>query len=185
MERELESYLRYLKGDQTGLRQIVESYWNSMLLFTNSYVHDLSEAEDIAQEALIRLTIKRPRFDEASQLKAYIFKICRNLSLNHLKKQKRTQLLHAGITEDTEQEIQEVHKRMELEEQKQLLHRAIGQLKQEYREVIYLRYFEGLSSREASRILRCTEKQLNSLTYQARQQLKKILVKEGYSIENL
>ncbi len=184
MEKELESYLRYLKGDQTGLRHIVTSYWNSMLLFTNTYVHDLAEAEDIAQEALIRLTIRRPRFDEAAQLKAYLFKICRNLALNHLRRQKRIQL-HDGITEQSDTEIQEVHKRMELAEQKRMLHHAMAQLKQEYQEVLYLRYFESLSSREAARILRCTEKQINNLTYQARQQLKKILEKEGYSIEDL
>ncbi len=185
MERELESYLRYLKGDQTGLRVIVESYWNSMLLFTNSYIHDLSEAEDIAQEALIRLTIKRPRFENSSQLKSYLFKICRNLALNYLKKQKRIQRQSYEIAEQTNDEIQQVEQRMELAEQKQLLHHAIQQLKQEYREVIYLRYFESLSVREAAVILRCSEKQLTALAYQARQQLKKILEKEGNPIEIL
>jgi RNA polymerase sigma-70 factor (ECF subfamily) len=59
------------------------------------------------------------------------------------------------------------------------------QLKQEYREVLYLRYFEALSAKEAAKIMKCSEKKLTNLAYQARQQLKKILEKEGFSIENL
>lgn len=185
MEREMECYLRYLKGDQTGLREIVEKYWNNMLLFTNGYVHNLAEAEDIAQEALIKLSIKRPKFEHESQLKAYLFKICRNLSLNYLKKQKHIIDSPYEITEHAADEIEEVEERMALEESKQRLHHAMQQLKQEYREVLYLRYFEYLSAKEAAKILKCSEKQLTAIAYQARQQLKKILEKEGYSIEIL
>lgn len=185
MESGIESYLRYLEGDQSGLRVIVELYWNSMLLFTNGYVHNLNDAEDIAQEALIKLSIKRPKFEQEAQLKAYLFKICRNLALNHLKKQRRTQIMTQEITENIEDEMQEVEERMELEDSRQMLHRALSKLKQEYREVLYLRYFEALSAKEAARIMKCSEKKLNTLAFQARAQLKKILEKEGFSIENI
>ncbi len=185
MERGIENYLRYLEGDRDGLRAIVELYWNSMLLFTNGYVHNLSDAEDIAQEALIKLSIKRPKFEHENQLKAYLFKICRNRALNLLKKEGRLQHLTQEITENLKDEMQEVEERMELEESRQTLHRAMLQLKQEYREVLHLRYFENLSAKEAARIMRCSEKKLTALAYQARQQLKKILEKEGYGYENL
>ncbi len=185
MERGLESYLRYLDGDQGGLRDIVELYWNSMLLFTNGYIHNLTDAEDIAQEALIKLSIKRPRFEHESQLKAYLFKICRNLSLNYLKKQGRTQNVDPEIMENMEDQMQEVEERMELDETRRMLRHAMQQLKQEYREVLYLRYFESLSAKEAAKIMKCSEKKLTALAYQARQQLKKILEKEGFGIENL
>ncbi len=185
MERGIESYLRYLDGDQGGLRDIVELYWNSMLLFTNGYIHNLTDAEDIAQEALIKLSIKRPRFEHESQLKAYLFKICRNLSLNYLKKQGRMQNVNPEIMENMEDQMQEVEERMELDETRRMLRHAMQQLKQEYREVLYLRYFESLSAKEAAKIMKCSEKKLTALAYQARQQLKKILEKEGFCIENL
>ena len=185
MERGLENYLRYLNGDQGGLRVIVELYWNSMLLFTNGYVHNLTDAEDIAQEALIKLSIKRPKFEHESQLKAYLFKICRNLSINYLKKHRRTQSMAQEMTENIKDDMQEVECRMELEDTKLRMHHAMQSLKQEYREVLYLRYFEGLSAKEAARIMKCSEKQLTATAYQARQQLKKILEKEGFSIENI
>ncbi|MBQ8011717.1 MAG: RNA polymerase sigma factor [Oscillospiraceae bacterium] len=185
MERVLDSYLRYLNGDQDGLRDIVELYWNSMLLFTNGYVHNLSEAEDISQEALIKLSIKRPKFEHESQLKAYLFTICRNRSLNYLKRQGRMQNITPEIMENMKDEMQEVEERMELDDTRRTLRHAMEQLKQEYREVLYLRYFEALSAKEAAKIMKCSEKKLTNLAYQARQQLKKILEKEGFSIENI
>lgn len=184
----IESYLRFLKGDQSGMRAIVELYWDSMLLFTNGYVHNLSDAEDIAQEALIKLSVKRPKLREEPQLRSYLLKICRNLAINHVKKKKRTVMMPhetAELVEDEINSIEEVENRMQLEDSKRLLHEAMQQLRQDYREVLYLRYFSELSLKETAHIMHCTEKQVTALSYQARQQLKKILEKEGYSSEEL
>lgn len=185
MENGLESYLRFLEGEQSALKSIVELYWDSMLLFTNGYVHNLSDAEDIAQEALIRLSIKRPRLIHENQLKAYLFKICRNLAINHLKKQKRQIDMSQELTENLEDEMQEIEARMELKDSAQILHRMMQKLKREYREILYLRYFEQLTIPECAKIMRCSERQATALSYQARQALRKMLEKEGYSVENI
>ncbi len=185
MENGWESYLRFLEGDQSALKTIVRLYWDSMLLFTNSYVHNLSDAEDIAQEALIKLSIKRPHLVHENQLKAYLFKICRNLAINHMKKQKRHVEMSQEITENIEDEMQEIETRMELKDSAQALHRAMQKLKLEYREILYLRYFEQLTIPECSKVMKCSERQATAISYQARQALRKILEKEGYSIENI
>ena len=185
MEAGLESYLRFLKGEQSALKTVVELYWDNMLLFTNSYVHNLSDAEDIAQEALIKLSIRRPKFTHENQLKAYLFKICRNLSVNYLKKQKRQAKLSQELTENTEEDLQEIEARMELKESASQLHNAIQKLKLEYREILFLRYFEQLTIPECAKIMKCSERQATAVSYQARQALRKILEKEGYSIENI
>ncbi len=185
MENGLDSYLRFLEGDQSALKTVVELYWDDMLLFTNGYVQNLSDAEDIAQEALIRLSIKRPRLVHENQLKAYLFKICRNLSINHLKKQKRHIDMSQELTENIEDDMQKIEARMELKDSAQALHHAMRKLKLEYREILYLRYFEQLTIPECARIMKCTERQATAVGYQARQALRKILEKEGYSIENI
>ncbi len=185
MEQGIESYLRFLKGDPSEFKVIITLYWDSLLLFTNSYVHNLSDAEDIAQEAMIQLSIKRPRLAHENQLKAYLFKICRNRAINYLKKQKRNLSMTQELTENIKDEMQEVVTRMELQESRIQLHYAMQKLKTEYREILYLRYFEQLSMYECARIMKCSEKKAASISYQARQQLRKILEKEGFCIEDL
>ncbi|MBR1528563.1 MAG: RNA polymerase sigma factor, partial [Oscillospiraceae bacterium] len=168
MEHGLESYLRFLEGEQSALKTVVQLYWDSMLLFTNSYVHNLSDAEDIAQEALIKLSIKRPHLVHENQLKAYLFKICRNLAINHMKKQKRHVEMSQEITETIEDEMQEIETRMDLKDSAQILHHAMQKLKLEYREILYLRYFEQLTIPECAKIMKCTERQATAVGYQAR-----------------
>jgi RNA polymerase sigma-70 factor (ECF subfamily) len=185
MEKGIESYLQFLKGDQTEMRHIVEVYWDNMLLFTNGYVHNVSDAEDIAQEALIELAVRKPRLEEEHQLKAYLFKVCRNKALNHLKKYQRMVGLSPEAEEFIEDETEQIEQRMEMKESSKLLHHAMLKLPQNYREILYLRYFGDLSMKEAARIMRVTEKQATATAYQARQQLRKILEKEGYSGEDL
>lgn len=185
MKNGIESYLRFLKGEQSEFKIIIELYWDSMLLFTNGYLHNLSDAEDIAQEAFVKLSIKRPRLSHENQLKAYLFKTCRNMAINYLKKQKRKISMTQELTETIEDEMQEVASRMELNESRLQLHCAMQKLKTEYREILYLRYFEQLNTKECAKVMKCSEKQVTAVSYQARQQLRKILEKEGFSIENI
>ncbi len=185
MENGLESYLRFLKGEQSAMKVIVQLYWDSMLLFTNGYVHNLSDAEDIAQEALIKLSIKRPKLTHENQLKSYLFKICRNLAINHLKKEKRRSDMSQELTENIEDETQEITSRMEMNDSAKMLNLAMQKLKTEYYEVLYLQYFEQLTIPECAKVMKRTERQTTALGYQARQALRKILEKEGFSVENL
>ena len=114
-----------------------------------------------------------------------LFKICRNKALNHLKKYQRMVGLSPEAEEFIEDESEEIEARMELKDSRLMLHRALQKLPQNYREVLYLRYFADLSMRDAAKVMRITEKQAAAIAYQARQQLKKILEKEGYSGEEL
>lgn len=185
MERGIDSYLLFLKGDKFAMHSIVEMYWDTMLLFTNSYVRNISDAEDIAQEALIELAVRKPRLEQEHQLKAYLFKICRNKAINHLKKSQRMVGLSPEAEEFIEDETALIENRMDMAESQRSLHHAMQQLPQNYREVLYLRYFGDLSMKETARVMRITEKQATAVAYQARQQLKKILEKEGYTGEEL
>ena len=64
MERGIENYLQFLRGDQAAMRSIVELYWDMMLLFTNGYVHNLSAAEDIGDYAVYRKSYGTERKNE-------------------------------------------------------------------------------------------------------------------------
>lgn len=61
---------------------------------------------------------------------------------------------------------------------------ALGKLKKEYRETLFLVYFEELSYRQAAQVLGRTEQQVTNLVYRGKQQLKQLLEQEGYQYEN-
>lgn len=72
-----------------------------------------------------------------------------------------------------------------LDEQKIMLHRAMKKLKPEYRQVLWLYYFEELPFRDIARIMKRTPHSAETLAYRARGALKKLLEKEGFIYEKL
>ena len=66
-----------------------------------------------------------------------------------------------------------------LQEEKILLHRCMKQLKPEYRQVLWLTYFEGFDHRQTAAIMGKTVHGVDTLVYRAKKALKKELEKEG------
>ena len=66
------------------------------------------------------------------------------------------------------------------EERKRQLYEAMEKLKDDYREALYLVYFEDMSYRQAASVMGKSESQITKLVYRGKQSLKIILEKEGF-----
>lgn len=110
-------------------------------------------------------------------MKAYLYKTARNMALRHKHKWKIHFSLEA-LEEEPESEtlVEEV---IQTAEQRRILHFCLEQLKSDYREALYLVYFEGMSHAEAAYLMGKAEKQIADLVYRGRKALKKKLEKEG------
>ena len=68
-------------------------------------------------------------------------------------------------------------------EQKRILHQALHRLKLEYRQVLYLSFFEGFSNTETAFIMKKLDRQIKSLLYNAKKALKSELERNGFEYE--
>ncbi len=59
----------------------------------------------------------------------------------------------------------------------------MSRLAADYRNILWLIYFEGFSNREAGMILKKSDRQIKNLLYRAKQSLKTILEREGFHYE--
>ncbi len=66
-----------------------------------------------------------------------------------------------------------------------MLHKAIEQLNPEYRQVLYLIYFEDFNTSQAAKIMDKTNRQITYLLYRAKQSLKSRLEQERFQYEEL
>ena len=71
------------------------------------------------------------------------------------------------------------------EESKRALHRALEKLTPDYRQVLWLVYFEDFSNREVAVIMKKNSRQIKNLLYRAKKSLKAELDKDGFIYENL
>lgn len=72
-----------------------------------------------------------------------------------------------------------------IEERKITVHRALQRLNTEYRQVLWLLYFDGLTNSEASIVMKKNTRQMKNLVYRAKNALKSELDKEGFIYEEL
>ena len=180
MDNGASSYHRFLAGDISGFEELVRTYGDKLLFFINGFVKDLAAAEDLTEDTFMELLVHKRRFKENASFKTYLFKIGRNKALNYLKRSAR---LRPVPLEDAESDCQAdnfTESVLLWDEQRRQLHAAMVRMKPEYREVLYLLYFEDMSYDAAAAVLGKNKKQIDNLAYRAKAQLKVALEKEGY-----
>ena len=178
------SYRRFLEGDESGFVEIVRDYKDGLILYLNSFVKNITAAEELAEDTFVRLGIKRPRFSEKSSFKTWLYAIGRNAAVDYIRKKTR----HGTVPFDKcdgfadEESLENTYIR---EERKIIIHKAMNGLKSEYRQVLWLVYFEGFSNKEAAAIMKKSTHAVETLIYRARQSLKSELIREGFDNEDL
>ena len=179
MDNGASSYRRFLQGDESGLEDIVNMYGDGLMLFINSFVNNLSLAEEIMEDVFMELVVKKHKFKEESSFKTYLFKIGRNKAFNVMKKNNRCTYIEDKEIEDDKKFEDNIIKN---EEQKHI-HNALKKLPKDYKTVLYLIYFEDMSYNEIEKVMKKNNKQIKNLAYRARIALKEILGKEGFVYE--
>ncbi len=175
------AYNRYLNGDNTALLEIIREYRGGLIMYLNSYVHDLNIADELCCETFVRLADKKPKFRESSSFKTFLFGIGRNVALEYLRRNKNriAEPLDEAAPADTDLEREYLEK-----ERNRQLYKAIGSLKSEYAQALWLTYFEELSNKEIAAVMKKSLSAVKVLLHRARLALKDELEKEGFEYEN-
>ena len=134
-------YRQYLNGDDAGLEALMEKYGDPLTVYLDGYLHDIHEAEELMLDVFAYLFTKKPRIREGG-FKAYLYKAARHMALRHKSKRKLMFSLDALTDEpDGQQLAEEV---IGTAERNRILHYCMGEMNPDYREVLYLTYFEGI-----------------------------------------
>ena len=118
MEKETE--LSLIKGSLNGIpsafRVLVEEYQGFAYQLASRYVHDEDEAEDITQEAFVRIWKNLAKYNSEFRFSTWLGKIVTNLSIDHLKSGRRR---HERKVTEASMEMADsssVHDNIEVEE---------------------------------------------------------------------
>ena len=171
-----ELYRQYISGDETGLDELMKKYGDPLTLYINGYLHDVHEAEDLMIEAFSYLFTKKPRIRDGG-FKAYLYKAARHMALRH-KSRRRIIFSLDDLTREPEAQtlVEEV---IRTKERNQILHLCMEELNPDYREALYLTYFEGMSYQQAAEVMGKSVKQITNMVYRGKERLRGLLKREG------
>lgn len=173
------AYRQYLEGLEESADILVERYGDALTYYINGYIHDIHEAEDLMIEAFARIFAKERPIDGKGSFRAYLYKTARNLTIRHSQKH-RLWFLHLDDMDFELPSEELVDTKLLQSERKRHLYEAMAKLKVEYREALYLVHLEGMSYREAGKVLGKSEQQITNLVHRGKQSLKKILEQGGF-----
>ena len=171
-----ELYRQYLHGGEAGLEALMKKYGDLLTLYINGYLHDVHEAEDLMIEVFSYLFTKKPRIRDGG-FKAYLYKAARHMALRH-KSRRRLFFNLDDLTEEPDGQtlVDEV---IRTKERDQILHFCMDELNPDYREALYLTYFEGMSYLQTAEVMGKSVKQITNMVYRGKERLRGLLEREG------
>lgn len=131
------------------------------------------DAEDVVQDTLIKVWNKRNEWHEIDSMEAFCMTICRNMSLDKIKRPARNDSsLEQGTTEPTDRNSADPYERIIQKDRVENVRRLIATLPEKQRTCMQLRDFEGKSYRDIAQIMQITEEQVKVNIFRARQTVK-------------
>ncbi len=185
MDNGASSYRRFLDGDDKGLAEIVRDYKDGLILYLNGFVNNVSVAEELMEETFFKIITKRPMFTAKRSFKTWLYTIGRNVAIDYLRHTSKQSHASSDDIEDYLKDEYDLEKMYIIEEQKIAVHKALRKLHPEYRQVLWLLYFDEFSYTEAAIIMKKSTRQMKNLVYRAKSALKSELDKEGFIYEEL
>ena len=170
-------YSRYLaEHNEDDLRILLERHKESLMLFLHSFVRNMADAEELMLDAYAEAAAGAD-YSGKSSFKTWLFSIGKNLALTYLRKQRFT----AGESiAQTDVIAAPPELNILREERNRQLYEALSHLREDYRQILILLYFEDMSHEEAGRVMGKTKRQTYHLAERGRAALKEQLERMGF-----
>lgn len=142
------------RGDLGALDHLFVRHHRPLYGYMARMTGDRHAAEDLVQEAFLRLLRLRGRYAPQGRFRAWLFRIGHNLAHDHIRAGHR--LVAIDDAGELGEEMTSALEDLEEAEQRRSLEAAVTALPPQHRDVLLLRGVEGLSNEEIASVLGCS-----------------------------
>lgn len=172
-ETELMSNLA--SGEMEALAEIVRRYQDKVLALAYRFLNDWTKAEDVAQEAFLRVHRSSRNYKPQASFSTWLYRIVSNLCLDERRRQTRLPLSIEDAPCDVA--VDSGSDPVERNETIELVQKAIGELPERQRLAVILHRYENLSYDEICEVTKWTKAAVESLLVRAYANLREKLSK--------
>ena len=182
---EADIVVRVLKGDRQAYALLIDEYKNPIYNLAYRMTQNRQDAEDLAQETFLRSFRELSRFDKNRRFYTWLYTISLNIIRNHLKKAGRkadfnntdasSNWIDLNAHNNGEIENDDAD-RLKKEKEKQI-EICLLKLSPELRELLVLRFYQGLSFEMISEITGFSQSAVKMRVYRGLEKLREIMSK--------
>ena len=163
----------YANGDSIAARVLTTRHAPRVLALAKRMLRDEAEAEDVTQEAMLRLWKNAGAWRQGeAKVSTWLYKVASNLCLDRLRGKKGTDLDDIPEPQDDTPGVEET---MMQGERARNLTDAMAQLPERQRMAVSLRHIEGLSNPEIAEAMDISIEAVESLNARGKRSLKSLL----------
>lgn len=166
---------RVREGDDDAFAEIVDRYKNSLVNYLTHLVRSRDRAEELAQDAFVRLYRNASQYKEQERLGPYLFRIATNLVVSEARREKRWSLLLPRLNASTNQSAPSPDATLYTDEIQRQVSAALERLPVKYRAPLVLFEIEEWSYDEIAKALEIRCGTVKSRISRARDLLRKHL----------
>ncbi len=150
---------RFQSGDEGAYIELVNRYRDRIYNFVFQFLGDIEEAEDVAQNTMIKLYEKKHYYKEIAKFSTWIYTIARNLANTELRKRKRRKITYLSQMSRKEKQYEipaiqnDVDKSLNDDYINKRIKKAIQKLPEHFKSIIILRDIQEFSYDEISNIV--------------------------------
>ena len=175
------------QGRELAFRELVRRYERPVFSLVFRMVRDRETAEDLAQDAFVKILNHIDKYSPEFKFSSWLFKIANNVAIDHLRRRRLDTIsmdgsLHASTASEVEattlnlaSEQESALDELEAKELGSAIERAIATLRPEYRACIMLRHVEGRAYEEIAATLDLPLGTVKTYIHRARHELRKAL----------
>jgi RNA polymerase sigma-70 factor (ECF subfamily) len=160
-----------INGDADSFTELCRRYYPAMVAIAHSALGDRHLAEDAAQQAFAKAAVKLPQLKNENRFAGWLAAICRNVAKDMAR---RTENLH--ITDD----LSMIAAKSRDDDTTEAVSEAISKLSASARELIFLRYYDGMSYQQISSVLGISEQAISGRLRRAKKKMADYLRRNGF-----
>lgn len=164
---------RFKAGERRAFDELVRRYQRPIYFVAMRYLKNEADAADITQKTFVRAFKAIGSFKGNSAFRTWLYRIAINLSLNHIRDNKRERA--TDISDDALAQSAVGMKRIVEDERSMALREAIDELPPKQRLVLELRIYDELPFKEVAELANCTENAAKVNFHHAVKRLKKLM----------
>ncbi|MBI5471187.1 MAG: RNA polymerase sigma factor [Ignavibacteriae bacterium] len=144
-------------GNRDAFRLLMNRHLRRVYDVAYRFIGDHDMAEDITQETFVKVHAALPSFRGDAEFSTWLHRITVNIALTKKRLEKSKQQRHVRLDDALDGADCEQHEALHIDERRAHIERALHELPTLQRAVVILRHLNGLSTKQVSDILRCSE----------------------------
>lgn len=160
-----------IKGEPESFSELCRRYYPAMVAIAHSLLGDRHLAEDVAQETFAKAAVKLPQLRQTHKFAGWLASICRNGARDMARQQNGLRAVDEFSTKTAKSESGDSD---------DAIRQALKQLTEPTRELVYLRYYDGLSYEQISNVLGISEQAINGRLRRAKRKMADYLRCNGF-----